>query len=84
MDLKESLEKDLTNLGFSWFQIKQIKIGLEKGLDVSIYAQLDFNYSQMQEIRFGLEKGLDVSPYLNPSIDWKEMRAIRKKLWSKK
>ena len=47
-------------------QMQEIRLGLEKELDVSIYAKPEFRYGQMQEIRLGLEKELDVSIYAKP------------------
>jgi len=44
-------------------QQKQIRDGLEKGLDISWYANLGYNWEQMDEIRKGLEANLDVSVY---------------------
>ena len=49
---------------FNEKQLKEIRLGLEKGLDVSIYAKPEFNNLQMKEIRLCLEKGLDISLYL--------------------
>ena len=34
-------------------QMEQIRLGLEDGLDVSIYAKPEFNPRQMEEIRLG-------------------------------
>ena len=36
-------------------QQEQIKLGLEKNLDVSIYAKSEFDNEQMKQIREGLE-----------------------------
>ncbi len=44
----------------NWKGWKQIRLGLEKGLDISVYAKPEFNKWQMREIRLGLEAGLDV------------------------
>jgi hypothetical protein len=52
-------------------------LGLEKGLDVSIYNNPGFNYSQMDQIRRGLVKKIDVSYYTNTQLDWRQMREIR-------
>ena len=58
-------------------QIKQIKLGLEKDLDVSIYAKPEFDNRQMQEIRLGLEHKVDVSKYANTRFSWAQMQEIR-------
>ena len=34
--------------------IREIRLGLEEGLDVSLYAKINFGWQQMREIRFGL------------------------------
>ena len=46
-------------------QMEEIRIGMEEGLDVSIYADPEYMPLQMEAIRIGLEKGLDVSKYAN-------------------
>ena len=51
--------------------MRQIFLGLEEGLDINLYANLDFNAWQMQEIRLGIKDGIDVSAYLNPNINEK-------------
>ncbi len=55
----------------------EIREGLEKGLDVSLYSNLEFGWPQ---IRLGLEKGLDVSVYAKPECSTKQMIEIREKL----
>ena len=67
---------------FNCFSI-HIRYGLEKGIDVSLYATNEFDYLQMEQIRYGLLNGLEVSCYLNPNIDWEEMKRIRKTLENK-
>ena len=47
--------KDYEEMGcFKCGQMDQIRKGLEKGLDVSIYAKPEFDDFQMEEIRIGL------------------------------
>ena len=58
----------------------QIRFGLKKRLDVSIYAKAKYNDLQMGQIRKGLENNLDVSQYAKTEIFWKEMEKIRLKL----
>lgn len=43
--------------------IRQIRMGLEEKIDVSIYANRNYNWQQMQEIRLGLEENLPVKQY---------------------
>ena len=57
-----------------------LRFGLEKNLDVSLYANFEFNAWQMEQIRLGLVSGLDVETYLNPNINFQEMNKIRKNL----
>ena len=60
--------------------MKEIRLGLEQGLDVSIYAKIIFNKNQMFQIRLGLAKNLDVLIYAKPEFDEEQMKKIRKKL----
>lgn len=62
---------------FNNSQKEQISFGLQKGLDISIYAKPEFNKWQMEQIRFGLEKGLDVSVYAKAEFNSEQMRQIR-------
>ncbi len=63
--------------------MEQIRLGLEKSLDVSIYAKTDFDSNQMLEIKLGLEDNLDVSIYTKPELSWRNMRKIRNYLFKK-
>lgn len=58
-------------------QIQEIKLGLEHGLDVTLYADKEYFAVQMRQIRFGLEEGLDVSLYNSKQYDWFQMEEIR-------
>lgn len=49
-------------------QILELTKGLQRGLDVSAYADPGFRTSQMHKIRKGLEKGLDVSLYAKKNL----------------
>ncbi len=68
---------------FDQYQAHEIRLGLEKGLDVSVYANPEFTPTQMAEIREGLEKGLDVSVYAHPEFGWEKMKQIRLGLTNK-
>jgi len=46
--------------------MREIKLGLESNLDVSVYAKPEFSYRKMAVIREGLEKELEVSIYAKP------------------
>ena len=65
---------------FNEKQQEQIRLGLEKNIDVSIYANSNFNFLQMRQIRLGLEKDLNVSIYAKPKYNWKKMKRIRTKM----
>ena len=54
-----------------------IRRGLEKNVDVSIYANLNYEENQMLQILYGLEKNLDVSCYAKPEYTWQKMERIR-------
>ena len=58
----------------------QIRVGLEKGLNVEIYSIPEFEDMQMFEIRSGLEKGLNVKIYADPNIDDFKMLLIKSAL----
>ncbi len=58
-------------------QVQEIKLGLEHGLDVTLYADREYFAVQMRQIRFGLEEGLDVSLYNSKQYDWFQMEEIR-------
>ena len=57
--------------------MREIRYGLRRNLNISIYATNEFSYEQMKEIRLGLEQDLDISIYLNPNMSWEEMKKYR-------
>lgn len=67
---------------FDWRQMNVIKAGLNRGLDVSIYADPKFNEWHMYAILEGLEQGIDPSIYANPEFSYPQMREIREGLVS--
>ena len=77
MKIDEVMKKIKESGKFNYSQKEQISFGLQKGLDISIYAKPEFKGSQMEQIRFGLEKGLNVSIYAKPEFDYEQMRQIR-------
>ena len=77
MGIDEVMKKIKESDKFDSQQMKEIRLGLEKGLDVSIYAKPKFKSSQMEQIRFGLEKGLNAHIYAKPEFDYEQMRQIR-------
>lgn len=58
-------------------QMREIRKGLDAGVDVSQYADPKFSSWQMLQIRKGLESGVDVSPYADPKFKWDQMEEIR-------
>ena len=62
---------------FTSSQKEEIKFGLEKNLDVSIYTIPDYDWSQMQQIRFGLKNNVDVSYFINQEYGSDRMLEIR-------
>lgn len=58
-------------------EIRYIRLGLEKGFDVSIYNKPEYDYSQMEAIYEGMEKGLDISWYAKPEFDSFTMSIIK-------
>ena len=67
---------------FTKKQREEIKVGLEKSLNVSLYAKKYFSFNQMKEIRLGLEKNLDVSMYTIPEYNSEQMKEKRLELES--
>lgn len=63
-------------------QNQELKLGMEQGLDVSLYANPEFNWLQMEQIRLGLKDKLDVSVYTNPAYSYETMRQVRLALYS--
>ena len=64
-------------------QLRELREGFEKGLDINSYANPDFEHTQMKVIREGLEKGLDVSIYSKLEFDLFQMRQLAKGLENK-
>lgn len=61
------------NLG----QLEEIRLGLEHGIDVSIYANPKYSFTKMAELRKGLEHGLDITKYLDVQFTTAQMLEIR-------
>lgn len=57
--------------------------GVDRGVDISIYADPTFNSWQMKEILAGLENKLDVDIYANPEFNDAQMEQIREGLEQK-
>ena len=64
--------------------MQEIRLGLEKKLNVSFYANMLYSCQQMKEIRLGLEAGLDVSSYSSLVLSATDMKKKRLSLLSDK
>lgn len=60
--LFEILNEDLDK-----YQLEEIRMGFNNGVDVSKFATSKYDYCQMFQIREGLESGVDITPYLTRS-----------------
>lgn len=63
-------------------QNQEIQLGVEQGLNVSLYANPAFNWLQMEQIRMGLRDQIDASVYANPAYSYETMRQIRLAIYS--
>ncbi len=80
---QQELQFSMTeNAEYQEAQNQEIKLGIEEGLDVSIYSDSDFNWLQMEQIRMGLKDKVNASVYANPSYNYETMRQIRLSLYS--
>ena len=61
MDIEKTLEELQAKYDFDDKQLDKIRQGLEKEIDVSVYAKPEFEWSQMDGIRLGLENSKDNS-----------------------
>ena len=66
---------------YNEYQLKQIRFGLEDGLNVSFYADPKFSWKQMEQVRLGLEYGLAAWLYAKTKFSWKQMERKRKKMY---
>ena len=56
---------DYMNLeNYDYFQQEEIRKGLEKNIDVSVYAKPELPYNIMHQLRKALEYGNDLTPYI--------------------
>lgn len=55
---------------FDYGKMREIRLGLMKNLDVTIYAKTEYSCNQMEEIRLGLEENIDVTIYAKPEYTW--------------
>ena len=74
---KEIIENSSWFFQFHYYKQEEISSGIDKGVDISIYAKDEYNWKQMAEIREGLERNLNVSVYKNSNYHWTQMQEIR-------
>ena len=75
-----SIENLMKTEWFNQFDEHQQEVileGLEKNLDVSIYAKPEFDNFQMYQIQDGLENNLNVSIYAKKEYNGEQMEEIR-------
>lgn len=72
----------MENVEYQKAQNQEIKLGIEEGVDTSIYSNPEFNWLQMEQIRMGLKDKLDAAIYANPEYSYETMRQIRLALYS--
>ena len=87
LDIDKNQQQELQffmteNAEYHEAQNQEIKLGIEDGLDVSIYSNSDFNWLQMEQIRMGLKDKVDATIYANPAYSYETMRQIRLSLYS--
>lgn len=69
---------------FDDFQLHEIRVGLGRGVNVSIYANRSYHSGQMQMIRKGLEQHIDISKYADPRVPLRDMIQMYQKLCKQK
>ena len=62
---------------FNKYQQEEIIEGLERNLDISLYAKKEFDNFQMRQIKLGLINNINVSLYAKEEYSWKQMAALR-------
>ena len=58
-------------------QLRELREGFEKGLDIDSYANPVFDLFQMRQIEYGLESGVNVEIYANSKYTSYHMKVIR-------
>lgn len=58
-------------------QFHEIKMGVRRGLDTSLYSSIHFNADQMRELRLAMQQGVDIKSYNNPLISAEHMKELR-------
>lgn len=71
---KDSSKEDIRK--YSSDQLKELFIGLKRGLDVSKYDNIDLNPAQMKELRIAQQHGVDMKGFDTPNINADYMRQV--------
>lgn len=80
-EVQQPMNEDFLNDSRFNEEQKEVLIqGVDRGVDISIYADPKFNNWQMKEILTGLENKLDVSIYAKPEFNDAQMEQIREGL----
>ena len=80
-EVQQPMNEDFLNDSRFNEEQKEVLIqGVDRGVDISIYADPTFNSWQMKEILAGLENKLDVDIYANPEFNDAQMEQIREGL----
>ncbi|MCR5092825.1 MAG: FapA family protein [Lachnospiraceae bacterium] len=83
LEIRHALEAHQTefikyiNKQYRGESLKEIRIGIREGLDVSHYASIEYSWKQMREIRLGLEARVNTKIYEKPLYRPEQMREIR-------
>lgn len=64
------------NQTYDWLQISEIEKGLERGVDVSVYADPAISYDTMRELRKGLEVGVNLYDFKDFSAN--KLKVVRR------
>ncbi len=67
-------------LSFHVNQLEQIRLGLEHGVDISVYLDPQKSWLEMEAIRISMETGFDMQKYMNQGFDWLQCIEIREGL----
>lgn len=57
-------------------ELNEIQLGLDHGIDPTIYANPELDVRSMELIRQGLENGLNVTYLANPDLDYYHVRDL--------
>lgn len=73
-------EKILPYLGkyrYDIWQLEELNIGIEHGVNISKFADSRYDSEQMRQLRLGLEEGININCYSDSSLSWQEMEYKR-------